>query len=131
MRKIESTRTLCDYYNEIVYKVEQLTEMCGNTDEAIKLRDDIYDMFTVKFSEPLDDVSELQEELGCPLDVFFKAFDGMYIIDDWHQLYFAKPVFINGKFKIEQHYGVYDAATYFLDPKDYKKTWWLKKNREE
>lgn len=74
---------------------------------------------------------QLEEKLGCPLDVFFKAFDGMYIIDDWHDLYFAKPIFINGKFKIEQHYGVYDVATYYLELRDYKKTWWLKKDKSE
>ena len=74
MRKIENGRTLCDYYNEIVYKVNQLTEMCGNTDKAIKLRDDIFDMFTVKFSEPLDEVSDLQDQIGCSFETVVKAF---------------------------------------------------------
>lgn len=79
--------------------------------------------------EIIKNLVDLQKEIGCPLDVFFKAFNGIYIIDDWHQLYFAKPAFINGNFKIEQHYGVYDVATYYLDPKDYGKTWWLEADK--
>ena len=81
--------------------------------------------------ETIKEVVDLQDDLGCPLKAFFKAFNGIYIIDDWHDLYFAKPIFIDGKFKIEQHYGVYDVATYYLELNDYKKTWWLKEDRSE
>lgn len=90
---------------------------------------DAYEMMDAL--ETIKEVVDLQEELGCPLNVFFKAFNGIYIIDDWHDLYFAKPALINGKFKIEQHYGVYDVATYYLELKDYKKTWWLKEDKSE
>ena len=90
---------------------------------------DAYEM--VDALETIKEVVDLQDKLGCPLNVFFKAFDGIYIIDDWHQLYFAKPVFIDGNFEIKQHYGVYDVATYVLYLKDYKKTWWLKEDKSE
>ena len=126
-----SQKEECTNYNLITENINKLVNMCGNTKEAIEIRDNLFDLFTRKYSEPLFTVLGLQEDLGCPLDVFFKAFNGMYIIDDWHDLYFAKPIFIDGKFKIEQHYGVYDVATYYLEPKDYKKTWGLKEDKSE
>jgi len=135
MRKVESTRTLCDYYNEIVYKVNQLTEMCGNTEGAIKLRDDIYDMFTVKFSEPLDDIAELQEDLGCPLEVIERLFRQDFV-------YFKYPANVQiMKVKVCKGLfygtnpgwyftGVYDNVDFIhASLRDYKKTWWLKENR--
>lgn len=131
MRKIENGRTLCDYYNEIVYKVNQLTEMCGNTDEAIKLRDDIYDMFTVKFSEPLDDISGLQEQLGCPLDAFIKALkNGIWCELERNkskEMYYC-PVLANGEYFLISFNQENDTIRYF---NDYKKTWWLKEDRSE
>ena len=148
MRKVENGRTLCDYYNEIVYKVNQLTEMCGNTEEAIKLRDDIYDMFTVKFSEPLDDVAELQEDLGCPLDMVLNLVKETNKLDEhcrtqdiWFDYKgklisgsFATLKYHNNEFIIEvETYEMfdsnYDCDSYELLVKDYKKTWWLKEDR--
>ena len=137
MRKVENTRALCDYYNEIVYKVNKLTEMCGNTPEAIKLRDDIDDMFTVKFSEPLDDVAELQEQIGCPLDVRCRivigtvVYDGdgtEYEVDHCEVECFAG---INDTFYLDDPYLYdWDSSANFKW-KDYKKTWWLKKDKSE
>lgn len=124
--KLENIRTLCDYYNEIVYKINQLTEMCGNTDEAIKLRDDLFDMFTVKFSEPLDDIAELQEELGCPLDVVFKAAAQKKV--------FAGTCWLGNLCleKIDNVWWLTNGWTaYSVRLKDYKKTWWLKEDKSE
>jgi len=125
MRKVESTRALCDYYNEIVYKVNKLTEMCGNTPEAIKLRDDIDDMFTVKFSEPLDDIAELQEQIGCPLEIVFKAIKQGYV---WTKDNTTNRTELKYDTKANDFYWNWNFDCYF---KNYKKTWWLKKDKSE
>ncbi len=131
--KVENRRTLCSYYNEIVYKVNQLTEMCGNTDEAIKLRDDIYDMLTVKFSEPLDDIAYLQEELGCPLEVLIKAKQGFFtkkgFISPEH-IYTIDLLNETIDFEYLQDDGFWneEGQVYI---KDYKKTWWLNEDKSE
>jgi len=125
MRKVENNKTLCDYYNEIVYKVEQLTEMCGNTKEAINLRDDIYGMFTVKFSQPLDDIAELQEELGCSLDVFIKAtINGIIVDGEWFSVTIHKD---NNGYYFKLSNG--SCFPFYLS--SYKKTWWLRKDKSE
>ncbi len=150
MNKVESNKTLCDYYNEIVYKINQLTEMCGNADEAIKLRDDIFDMFTVKFSEPLDDITELQEKLGCPVDVFLGLathnITEIYIEYDDFSGNYASPYCTDEDIVVAYVAGIYDnneinglskpewkietnMGTFPLS--DYKKHFWLKKDKSE
>jgi len=128
MKKIENFRTLCDYYNKIVYKVIQLTEMCGNTDEAIKLRDDIEDMFTIKFSEPLDDVSDLQEELGFDLG---KLQEINYIYAEDEENVLRKYDFIGVNFKENKIWFWCDFMPMYLDFENYKKTFWLKEDKSE
>jgi hypothetical protein len=145
MRKVESTRALCDYYNEIVYKVNKLTEMCGNTPEAIKLKDDIDDIFTVKFSEPLDDVAELQEQIGCPLEVLNKIKKEKQIYVDTYVV--QKPSGCNmtirkGMYKVIgidilnnkiqcliQFFDSYEV--FYISTYEYKAGWFLKENRSE
>lgn len=71
---------------------------------------------------------KLEERVGCPLDVREKAFDkGFYDVD--------------GKHYICEHYvpylksmhtrGIMIGREKHFDLKDYKKTWWLKKDRSE
>lgn len=69
----------------------------------------------------------IEESLGCPLEVVFKALEnGIYTIDKtWYPLvnilFENKKLYCQAKFKnpIEVHI------------KDYKKTWWLKEDRSE
>ena len=133
MREIENCRTLCDYYNEIVYEVGKLSEMCGNTNKALKIRDYIYDMLTVKLFEPLYDVSDLQEEeLGCSFEVIAKLREANYIYRD-DGVAFG---FIGINFNDEDKLMLYndDECNIFtsdLRLADYKKTWFLRKDKEE
>jgi len=131
MKKIENCRTLCDYYNEIVYKVNQLTEMCGNTDEAIKLRDDIEDMFTVKFSEPLDEVSDLQEQIDCPFEVVVKAIsNGIYVKDSLkeNKINYIPTVTLS---KVGTEFYLSNHCDFCVNVRDYKTLFWLKKDQSE
>lgn len=63
-----SQKEECDNYNLIIEIINKLVDMCDNS-EAIGLRDEFLELFNVKYSEPLFNVLELQEDLGCPLEV--------------------------------------------------------------
>jgi len=133
------TKEECNNYNLIIENINRLVDICGNTKEAIELRDNLFNLFTTKYSEPLYDVLELQEELGCPLEVLFKALkNGIY-----KYMYFDvnNPIFrhfdeleTDGEFLFFEYlnhdtYGQEENGDVYL--KDYKKTWWLKEDRSE
>lgn len=71
---------------------------------------------------------KLEERVGCPLDVREKAFDnGFYDIYGNHYICehyvpYLKSMHTRGIMRhIEKHFNL----------EDYKKTWWLKKDRSE
>ena len=84
---------------------------------------------------------EIKKELGCPLEVIEKALDGFYISgygyvsndDDFIYLrkdingYYLKVVIHPSKPIPPNFVGYCDI--HFL--KDYKKTWWLQKDKSE
>lgn len=72
---------------------------------------------------------ELEKELGCPVDVLFKALkNNIYYVKD-KKILKAKVMNIKslcyGDILIEYDYGDVVFA------KDYKKTWWLKEDKSE
>ena len=83
---------------------------------------------------------DLEEQLGCPLEVIFKAIqNGIYTNWDWYydefdinaELSHIDNVYygVNPFGKISIMFG-YKKET-IIDLKDYKKTWWLKKDKSE
>lgn len=78
-------------------------------------------------SYELEKYRKLEEQLGCPLDVFVKALkNGIY-----HDNKFEYPVFILDKdnFKTKNYHLLVKGTVVYL--KDYKNTWWLKEDRSE
>ena len=71
---------------------------------------------------------QLEEELGCPLEVREKAFDnGFYDVDGNH--YFCEHYVPYSKAMHTR--GIMNGTSKSFKLKDYKKTWWLKENRSE
>ena len=90
----------------------------------------------------------LEEQLGCPLEVVFKALKNgscgsiyTFIQNDYNGIYkigLYKGIIINGLTREcngkDFYFSCYDSLTYkgykfYL--KDYKKTWWLSETKEE
>lgn len=82
----------------------------------------------------LSNLEDLEDELGCPLDVVFKALkEGVMTYD-----YEKQPVFTS---HLDLSYGFYNSQgeelltlhnwSYAVALKDYGKTWWLKEDRSE
>ena len=76
-------------------------------------------------------LEDIEEELGCPLEVVFKAIeDGVYIevehlpdVIERPRLYYSDD---NKCYCLEMLYG-----EYVVKLSDYKKTWWLKGEKDE
>lgn len=76
----------------------------------------------------LGQLEDLEEELGCPLEVLIKALiEGVYYEDTDNYMIFL-PVFLD--FNLDDNYILYYVDEKLLT-KDYKKTWWLKKDKSE
>ena len=78
----------------------------------------------------LGKLEDLEDELGCPLDVVFKALKDTYI---W--IIHKDKTDYSVDFCLENYSGKwyissYDKAELYLC-KDYKKTWWLKEDLSE
>jgi len=92
----------------------------------------------------LYELENLEEQLGCPLDVVFKALKQNYIYEKGINVYgnydkrfiFNKCEYLhltyNPAFEsfviVHLNLGFYD---YPVKLQDYKKTWWLKEDRSE
>lgn len=102
---------------------KRLTGKVKNTDDYIKLPTKDKQEFINKLGK----LEDLEEELGCPLEVIFKALkEGIY-----HNEKLEHPVLIldEDSFK-ENNLSLLIVGT-IVYLKDYKKTWWLKKDRSE
>ena len=75
----------------------------------------------------LGKIEDLEEELGCPLDVVFKALaNGVYYEDVANCMrYMAVDLHLN----LDSEYVLYFDDEEYLLTKNYKKTWWLKKDK--
>ena len=74
-------------------------------------------------------LEDLEEQLGCPLEVVFKALiNGIYIKNIYGEM-------INFKcritYKNEELGWYFNIINGYVMVKDYKKTWWLKKDKSE
>jgi len=74
-------------------------------------------------------LENLDEQLGCPLEVVFKALkDGIFIENIYGEI-------INFKcrlaYKNEELGWYFNIINGYVMVKDYKKTWWLRKDKSE
>lgn len=86
----------------------------------------------------LGKLEDIEEELGCPLEVMFKALkNGIYYE---HSYYSGDKIIEEIKFEIQPElyltnafndYALNVYTDYSKALKDYKKTWWLKEDRSE
>jgi hypothetical protein len=86
----------------------------------------------VEALETIKEAVDLQKEIGCPLDARCKVVCDSYIYDENGIQY--KVVYID-----KEHFDCEDpfdndmgyTRLCAFDWKDYKKTWWLRENKEE
>ena len=72
---------------------------------------------------------ELEEQLGCPLDVVVKALQtGVYYEDVANCM---KYMVVDLHFNLEGDFVLYFEDGEYLLVRNYKKTWWLKKDKSE
>lgn len=104
--------------------MSRLTEKVKNTDDYIKLPTKDKQEFINKLGK----LEDLEEQIGCPLEVVFKAiYSGIYYI------------YPNGNIVLERSFKLnhYSSGWCLIKPKlnfkleDYKKTWWLKRDKSE
>ena len=101
---------------------EQVELMAHHLPSAAKTSEAMHQVF-----EELYRYKKIEEELGCPLEVRCRLYDGAIIYDK------------NGRKMIVRDLGEHDFLAYqikepFADLmyiKGYKKTWWLKADRTE
>lgn len=92
--------------------------------------------YSIKVSiQKLGQLEDIEEELGIPLEVLFKALkDGIYRFyeepeDEEKHIYYLDPIICYDEYK--SCWLFFDDSTYntyYL--KDYGKTWWLEKPNE-
>lgn len=81
----------------------------------------------VEALETIKEVVDLQKEIGCSLDVLFRALkDGIYYDEE-----FEHPILILDKDNFEENSFNLMVVGTIVYLKDYKKTWWLKSDRSE
>ncbi len=74
------------------------------------------------------ELEDLEEQIGCSLDVREKAFkDGFYDIDGNHYICEHYVPYL----KSMHTRGIMTYTEKHFKLKDYKKTWWLKEDRSE
>ena len=101
--------------------MERLTNKIGSEEKHYNT-DQVYKSF-----DKLGKLEDLEEEIGCPLEVLFRALnDGFYrkgLFDD--SLYYFEKVYIENGWLCEKQ----GAGEVLIS--EYKKTWWLKEDRSE
>ena len=79
--------------------------------------------------DKLGKLEDIEENLGCPLDVVFKALqNGVYYEDVANRM---KYMVVDLHLNVEGEYVLYFDDEEHLLTKNYKKTWWLKKDKSE
>lgn len=103
--------------------MSRLTEKVKSTEDYIKLPTKDKQEFINKLGR-LDDI---EEEIGCPLEVVFKAiYSGIYFYDNYY-----KDQMMNYIPVLKYNHFECGNKPYIRYLKDYKKTWWLKKDKSE
>lgn len=115
-----SRLTLQEYLNERIKNVEYYIEFNERKDDK-----DFFAHKELELCQMAQKYMLLTDELGCPLDVVFKALkqSEIYSIDECFE---DLSLAVNcGGWYLWNAYGG------FLYLKDYKKTWWLSSDLEE
>lgn len=118
-KKIDDSNNYCGYEVEnATYK--ELFDL--NNNEEIEFYVDCDLTLAI---DKLGKIEDIEVELGCPIEVLFRALnDGIWCQDRNKLLYEPLPAFR------ECCIYVSDFDTY-VSPSDYKKTWWLKEDKSE
>lgn len=90
-----------------------------------------YDQAEIDCITKLGRLEDLEEEIGCPLEVVFKILKGEKIIfEDKEYFGFLRWDRYTKKFVFDLVNFISDLynndTEYYLTAKDYRKTWWLK-----
>ena len=85
--------------------------------------------------DKLGKLEDLEEQLGCPLEVVFKALmNGIYTkeseLDEELELFEVRGIEKKGVSVISK-FCSYAECDFTCEYKDYKKTWFLKKDKSE
>lgn len=83
----------------------------------------------IKANFKLGKLEDLEEQLGCPLEVVFKALQNGVYYEDIANCMKYMPVDLH--LNLEGEYVLYFDDEEYLLTKNYKKTWWLKKDKSE
>lgn len=79
----------------------------------------------------LCELEDLEEQIGCPLEVVFKALtNGVYVKDFPNESNTLKMFGLNLT-NIENEWYMITKFYANVKVKDYKKTWWLRKDKSE
>jgi len=100
--------------------MSRLTKKVG--DNYCSQNGDFYDLYN-----KLGKLEDLEEQIGCPLEILFRALiEGIY-----HNEKFEHPLLVldEDNFKENNFHLVVVGTIVYLE--DYKKTWWLKKDKSE
>lgn len=110
--------------------MSRLTEKVKNTDDYIKLATKDKQEFINKLGR----LEDLEEEIGCPLEVMLKALKyGFYDkYGNWYKDYDFNLKYDWLLSNPNDKYLIFDGEDIYFDLKlrDYKKTWFLKEDKE-
>ena len=85
-----------------------------------------------KLNKELEKYKNLEEKLGCSLDIIFDAlYNG--IVCTPHPFYDHKIIYPKKEYNVVQLFQFYylKVEDGVVDIKDYGKTWWIKKDKSE
>lgn len=105
-----------------------------NQEKIIELSADLgmYQNENTKLTKDIEKYWELQEELGCPLEVVFKKIKEL-TEDDWRGTFTLQYDLDKKLWCIVEYYRCNDGLEYsgMFYLKDYKKIWWLRGEKNE
>ena len=115
-----------EYVNEIIANVKHYIEFNEREDDK-----DFFAHKELELYKKARKYIELTEELGCPLEVVFKALKQMFVFHKEN----IKIELLGLHIKSNELYlyGFVEDTTkaVYLYLKDYKKTWWLSETKED
>lgn len=86
---------------------------------------------TREINNKLGELEDLEEQIGCPLEVVFRALTiGIWYEDVANRMTHIGVGLDTANYDGEYILREYNDETRFL-PRNYKKTWWLKKDKSE
>ena len=105
--------------------MSRLTEKVKNTEDYIRLATKDKQEFINKLGR----IENLEEQLGCPLEIVAQALqNGVYYEDVANQMRYMT---VDLHFNLEGYFVLYFDGEECLLVRNYKKTWFLKKDKSE